>query len=139
MSDDALFGGFYAALTATLVALGVGLYKAHKHDAKGHIIAIVVFVLLLLVTLVFAETIGMRFAFPEQSRNVHLPLAFITSGFLLAPLISGVLHYKGRVSRDAHVWMARVFLVLAVATIGTGFWMISGRTPKPTPAGDAPG
>ena len=139
MSDDALFGGFYGSLAATLLALGAALLLAHKHHAKGHIVAVVAFVLLLLVTLYFAESLGARFTFPETSRRIHLPLAFLTAGFLLAPLVTGVLFYKGRTSRAVHVWVARVFLALAVASIGTGFWMLSGRTPKARPADEAPG
>lgn len=140
MSDDAVFGGFYGSLAATLVALAAALVLAHKHQPKGHIAAVAVFVLGLLATLFFAETLGARFDFPATSRNVHLPLAFAATAALFAPMITGVLFYTGRLRRDVHVWAARVFLVLAVAAIGTGFWMLSGRTPKaPAPAAGAPG
>src|SRR5262245_51448034 len=137
MSDGALFAWFYASLVATLVALGASLFFAHKHRAEAHIAGVALFAVLLLVTLVFAEMLGTRFDFDATASKIHLGLAFTTAGFLIVPVSTGIMHYKGKMTRSTHVWTARVFLALAVATIGTGYWMLTTRIPQ-APAAQAP-
>src|SRR5687768_8542415 len=139
MTDTALFASFYASLGATVVALGAALLLAHKHRAEAHIAAVAVFAVLLLVTLVFAEMLGARYDFDATASRVHLPLAFTTAGFLLVPVSTGIMHYKGKMSRSIHVWTARVFLVLVVATVGTGWWMLTTRRPQAPAPTEAPG
>lgn len=141
MSDATLFTLFFAALAVTVVLLVVALVLAHRHDARGHIKAVVGFVALLLVTLYFAEQLGRRFTFAETPKRVHLGLAFTTAGFLLVPLITGVQHWRGRMRRETHSRLALVFLLLTLSSVVTGVWMLSTRTPL-APAGStapAPG
>lgn len=138
MSDAALFGCFFGALGVTVVALVVALVLAHKHDARGHIKAVVGFLVALLVTLVFAETLGRRYDFAETPKKIHLALAFTTAGFLLVPLVTGIQHWRGRMSRQAHSRVAMAFLALTVSSLVTGVWMLSTGTPKVQPARLAP-
>lgn len=138
MSDAALFGSFFGALGVTVVALVVALVLAHKHDARGHIKAVVAFLLALLVTLYFAESLGRRYDFADTPKKIHLTLAFTTAGFLLVPLVTGFQHWRGRMSRQVHSRVAMAFLVLTVSSVATGVWMLTTRTPKPQPARSAP-
>jgi hypothetical protein len=128
MTNAQLVGGLFGSLGATVVALGAALLFAHKHDVKKHIIGVCVFVALLLVTIVFAELVGKRYTFASTPKTIHLALAFSATVALLAPLFTGVQHWRGQLSRGAHVVAARVFLVLTVAAIGTGLWMLSTAT-----------
>lgn len=133
MTNAQLVGGLFGSLGATVVALGAALLFAHKHDAKKHIVAILVFVALLLVTIFFAERVGHRYDFASTPKTIHLTFAFSATLCLLAPMITGFQHWRGRMARGTHVLAARVFLVLTVAAIGTGFWMLSTAT-DPAPA-----
>lgn len=134
MSDTALFGSFYGGLGVTVLALGVALVLAHKHDARGHIKAVVAFLAALLVTLYFAEQLGRRYEFASTPKTIHLTLALTTSAFLPVPLVTGVQHWRGKLSRQVHSRLAMVFLALTASSMVTGIWMISTRTPKPEPA-----
>lgn len=138
MSEAALFGSFYAALAVTVLTLAAALVLAHRHHVRGHIGAVVAFVLSLLVTLLFAEALGQRFDFAETPRNIHLALAVATAGFLLAPLVTGVQHWRGRMTRRMHSRLAVAFLALTVSSVATGVWMLSTRTPKARPAWATP-
>ncbi|MCO5172359.1 MAG: hypothetical protein M9894_39170 [Planctomycetes bacterium] len=138
MSDATLFGLFFAALGVTVVLLGVALYLAHRHDARGHIKAVVGFVALLLVTLYFAEQLGRRFEFAETPKRIHLAIAFATAGFLVVPLLTGVQHWRGRMRRETHTRLAAVFLLLTASSVATGVWMLSTRTPAATVGAGAP-
>lgn len=128
MTNAQLVGALFGSLGATVVALGAALFFAHKHDARKHIIGICVFVGLLLVTIFFAERVGVRYDFASTPRKIHLALALSATVCLFVPLFTGVQHWRGRMTRGAHVVAARVFLVLTVAAIGTGFWMLSTAT-----------
>ena len=136
MTNAQLVGGLFGSLGATVVALGAALLFAHKHDVRKHIIAICVFVALLLVTIVFAELVGQRYDFASTPKAIHLSFAVSATLCLFAPLFTGFQHWRGRMTRGAHVLAARVFLALTVAAIGTGFWMLSTAVP---PAAVAPG
>jgi hypothetical protein len=138
MSDQTLLAAFFVALGATVVVLAAALVLAHRHQARGHIGAVVGFLALLLVTLVFAEMLGRRFDFEPTPQRIHLTLAFLTAGVALLPLATGIAHWRGRLSRDTHKRIAMVFLGLVVAAVGTGFWMLSGRTPARTSGLPAP-
>ncbi len=134
MSDAALFGCFFSALAVTVVALVAALVLAHKHDARGHIKAVVGFLIALLVTLYFAESVGMRYEFAETPKKIHLALAFATAGFLLVPLVTGFQHWRGRMSRQLHSRLAMAFLALTASALATGVWMLTTRTPRAQPA-----
>ncbi len=138
MSDAALFGCFYAGLGVTVLTLVVALVLAHRHDARGHVKAVVAFLVALLVTLYFAESVGRRYDFADTPKKIHLTLAFTTAGFLVVPLVTGIQHWRGRMSRQLHSRLAMVFLVLTVSSVATGVWMLSTRTPKAQPAWMAP-
>lgn len=138
MSTSTLLALFAAGLALTVVALVVALVLAHQHRPRGHIAGIVAFVAALLPTLVAAELIGARFDFAPEARRIHLALAWATAAFLLAPMASGVQHWRGRVSRGAHKRISQVFLVLVALTVGTGVWMLSTRIERPA-AGGGPG
>lgn len=134
MSDQQLIVGLFASLAATVVALVATLVTAHKHLVTAHIRSVVAFVVLLLVTLFFAESLGEVFDFAEPAKAIHLPLAYLTTAALLGPLVTGVQHWRGKLGRMTHVWVVRLFLAILAPTLATGFWMFTERTPKPRAA-----
>jgi hypothetical protein len=132
MTIDTLLLLFWSGLGATLVTLAAAMLLGHKHKVNAHIGAVVAFVLLLVVTLYFAVELGTRFDFEETPQKIHRTLAYLATVGLLAPLGTGVQHWRGRATRDTHKKAVTAFLVIAVATIATGMWMFNGRTPKAT-------
>jgi hypothetical protein len=138
MSDQQLIVGLFASLAVTVVALVATLWTAHKHLVAAHIKAVIAFVVLLLVTLFFAESLGQRFDFEPTPMRIHLTLAYLTTAALLGPLVTGVQHWRGKLRRATHVWVVRAFLAILVPTLATGFWMFTERRPKP-PGPAAPG
>lgn len=140
MSTEALLIGFFAALGATVLALGVALWLAHVHRPRGHIAAIAAFLLAFVATIGFAELLGQRYEFAPLPYRVHMPIAFATTLFSLAPLWSGWMHWQGKRTRERHQLLARVFLVGVVLSLGTGVWMLATGTRKdPAAAGVADG
>jgi hypothetical protein len=137
MSAADLILGLFVSLGITVAVLGVSLWLAHTHRVKAHVATVGAFVVCLLVTLYFAESLGGEFEFTAPAKPIHLTLAGITTVFLLAPIATGWLHWYGKVGRSVHVRLVWAFLALVVLTLGTGLWMFSTRTPRPTPA--APG
>ncbi len=129
--------GLGASLTATVVLIGIALLLARQHRAKAHIAFIGLFLGAFLVTLFFAETLGRRYDFDHISYPIHMTIAIFTAGFTLAPLITGSLHYKGKVERKTHMWISRIWGVCLVLSLATGFWMISNGTLKATGASGA--
>lgn len=132
MSHDAVLYGFFTALGVTVVALGVALWLAHVHKPRGHIAAIVGFLLAFLATVGFAELLGRHYDFATIPYWVHMPLAFATTGFSLVPIWSGWQHWTGSKhhTRERHQLLARVFLAGVVLALGTGVWMLATGTRK---------
>ncbi len=130
MSDAQLTAAFFAALAATVIALAVSIALAHKHRRTAHVQAVGVMLGFLVLTLVAAEALGRRFTFVQQAYDLHMPFAYAAAGLLVLPLVTGALHWKGKVTRRAHVVTVGVWLLAVLAALGTGVWMFSGATPK---------
>jgi len=131
MTNDQLLIGFYGFLSVTVVTLLVAIGLAHKHRARAHIVAVGVFLVLLVTSLGFAEVLGRRYEFDHISYTIHLPLALFTSAFMLVPLITGIQHWRGKVTRKAHKVLAWVWVGFVVASLVTGKWMLDNGTLKP--------
>lgn len=131
-TDAQLITGLFVSLGITVVVLAISMWLAHTHRVKPHVATVGLFVVCLLVTLFFAETLGRRFEFGSPAKPIHLTLAVITTVSLLGPIATGWLHWYGKVSRAAHVRIVWAFLGLVVLTLGTGLWMFSTRTPTTT-------
>ncbi len=121
---------FFAALGATVVALAAAIAYARRHRVRAHVTSVGVMLVCLLATLLAAETLGRRFEFDEGAHAVHMPIAYATAGLLVLPLLSGALHWRGRVSRKVHVAAVAVWLAALVAALGSGLWMFSGATER---------
>lgn len=141
--------GFAAALGVSVVLLVTVFVTAKLHKVKAHIAAVVAMVVALLVTIYFAETIGPHYTFEATSRGIHLPLAYLGTVTLIAPLATGFLHWRGRVGVKAHKISVGVWTIALFLALGTGVWMLGAATPigeapagspvaTPTPAAPTP-
>lgn len=139
MTHENLFTGFFVSLGLTVLALGVALWLAHVHNARGHIAGIAAFLVCFLATLFFAESLGRSYTFDPLSYWIHLPLAVTTTLFSVAPLYTGFRHWQGRGDLGRHRNLARVFLALVVLSLGTGVWMLASATRNAAPAEAAAG
>lgn len=135
MSNLQLVIGFFCALGATVVGLVVAVVQARRHQRRDHVVAVGVSAALLLVTLGFAESLAVRFDFQPTAFKVHMTCAYTTAAVLVGLLVSGGLHWKGKISRGAHRGLAIFWAVTVVAALGTGTWMLSGATPKAPASG----
>lgn len=129
MTLDQLHLGFFAALGTSVLLLVATFVTAKLHKVKAHIAVVTAMVAALLTTLYFAESMGPHYVFEATSRSVHLPLAFLATGALLAPLATGFLHWRGKVGVKAHKIAVGVWSVLLLLALGTGAWMLSVATP----------
>lgn len=130
MTTDQLLIGFFVSLTLVVVFLVGAIVLAKLHKVKGHLAGIGAMLVALVATLVFAETLGRRYTFDSLSYRVHMPIAFLAAGTLLAPLITGYRHWKGKGSLGAHKKAFGVWFTLVVLALGTGGWMLSSATRK---------
>jgi hypothetical protein len=123
--------GMFSSLGAVVVFLVLAIWRAKKHDVKGHLIWIGTMLVALLVTVVFAEFLGHRYTFSSLSMKVHLPIAILTTLTVLAPLITGYRHWKGNASLGGHKKAVGVWLVLVAMALVTGLWMLSTGEERP--------
>ncbi|MBL4844006.1 MAG: hypothetical protein JKY65_00650 [Planctomycetes bacterium] len=131
--------GFFAALTTSVALLVGAAVTAKLHKVKAHMTVVAVMVVALLVTIYFAESMGPHYVFEPFSRQVHLPLAFLATGSLAAPLITGFLHWRGRASVKTHKLAVGGWVVTVLLALGTGIWMLAAATPLASVEGGHPG
>ena len=128
--------GLFVSLGITVVILVTAMWLDHKHKTKPHIAMICVFLPCFLVTVGFADALGLRYDFPTAPLAIHLTLAITASLGTLAPLITGSLHWRGgekRVRRVTHRNIALGWFGLVVLALLTGGYMLTTGTLKPDP------
>lgn len=125
MLRDAIVQGFVAAFLCTGAALGTALALGRARRIRGHIAAVVVFLLLFVVTVGFAEAVGRRYRFDATAEHVHLPIAISGALAALGPVVTGFRRWRGRGSLRAHRVAIGIFLSFFVAATTTGVIMMS--------------
>jgi hypothetical protein len=129
VSLEQLHVGFFTALGMSVVLLVATFVTAKLHKVKAHIATVGVLLVALVTTIYFAGAMGPHYVFEPTSRGIHLPLAFLATAALIAPLATGFLHWRGRVGVKAHKIAVGVWGVALVLALGTGGWMLSAATP----------
>lgn len=120
----------YLFLAATAVAIVATLVTGKKGLRRAHFSCVAAMTALLLVTLYFAKESGKALDFPADRHDIHMPLARIAFYSLAAPLLTGLLHWRGKVGKGVHGFGVTLFLLCLVAALGTGAWMMMGATAK---------
>jgi hypothetical protein len=122
--------GLFVSLGVTVLLLAVALVFAFKHKPRAHIGCICGFLACFLVTLYFAETLGQRYDLSQPSKWIHLSLAIWTTLFTLAPITTGLQHWRGKWKVQTHKRLAWVWGACLLAALGTGIWMLSAGAVK---------
>lgn len=123
--------GFLGSLALTLVALGVVFWSGLRARLRVHFPAVACAVVLLGVTIFYAEQLGQEFDLDAAGaiKPVHLTLAKLATGAYLLPLITGVMTLRDRRRRRLHLAAALLTLALTVAAAVTGTWMVFAAEP----------
>ena len=121
--------GFFLMLGLSVGLLGGAVVTAKLHKVQAHMAVVAAMVLALLATIYFVESMGPHYVFEPFSRQVHLPLAFLATGALSAPLITGFLHWRGRAGVKAHKIAVGAWVLTVLLALGTGIWMLAEATP----------
>jgi hypothetical protein len=123
--------GFLGALALTLVVLGVVVWSGVRARLRVHFPAVACAVVLLALTIWFAEQLGREYDLDAAGaiKPVHLTLAKLATAAYLAPLTTGVMTLRDRRHRRAHLVAALATLALTVAAAVTGTWMVLAAEP----------
>lgn len=123
--------GFLGSLALTLVALGVVFWSGLRARLRVHFPAVASAVVLLGVTIYFAEQLGLEYDLKAAGAimPVHLALAKLATAAYLMPLVTGVMTLRDRKRRRLHLTVALITLLLTVAAAVTGTWMVLAADP----------
>lgn len=123
--------GFLGSLALTLVALGVVFWSGLRARLRVHFPAVASAVVLLGVTIWFAEQLGREYDLEAAGtiKPVHLALAKLATAAYLMPLVTGVMTLRDRRHRRLHLAAALLTLALTVAAAVTGTWMVLAAEP----------
>ena len=118
--------GFLLFLALTLVALGVTVVSGFKARRKIHIPAVAVSVVLLLVTIYYAEQLGTQYDLKAAGviYPIHLFFAKTSTPAYLLPIITGIRTLKKPTMIVWHKRLAFLVLILTVLSAGTGTAMV---------------
>jgi len=118
--------GFILFLGLTLVALGVTVVTGFKARRKIHLPAVATSVVLLLVTIYYAEQLGTLYDLEAAGAiyPIHLFFAKTTTPAFLLPIITGVRTIKHGGMIRWHRNVAFLVLLLTVITAATGAAMV---------------
>jgi hypothetical protein len=130
MFRDPLIQMFSGVFLATGAALATAIALGRARRIRGHIAAVVTFLLLFLVTVGFAEAVGRHYHFDRTTESVHLPMAIAGALSALGPVVTGFRRWRGSGSLRAHRIAIVVFLALFVGATTTGVIMLSTGEPR---------
>ena len=120
---------FFTALT--LVGLVATLVTGRRGLRKVHLRLAPLTIGLLVITIVFAERVGMIRSFPEEEMRIHLYFAW-SAAILVLPVVASGLGYRANPRwRKVHLACVILFSVAMVVALCTGIWAYSLSTPKP--------
>jgi hypothetical protein len=125
--------GFIAFFALTLAGLAATVVTGFKARVRVHIPCVIATVVLLGITIFFAEQLGERYDLESAGAitPVHLALAKIATASYLLPIASGVATLRNRRWRRVHLTLAVITLTLTVGAAGTGTAMLLLSDPLP--------
>lgn len=127
MNAEYLLNLFLGLSVISLIAVWITGLRAKR---RLHLFCVIAMAVFLLATIYFAWRVGKLLSFPPDRYAIHMPLARIAFYMLLAPVVTGSLHWFGKISRKAHLFAAILFTVMTLAAFATGAWMMMGAAPK---------
>jgi type IV secretory pathway VirB2 component (pilin) len=130
MTDDPLVWALWVSLALTTVSLVQVLRFGRAGRVPAHLRAVGLFLVLFVIAVGFAETVGRRYRFDRTLELIHLPIAITGALAVFGPLVTGWRRWRGRGSLRAHRIAIVIFLVLFVAATATGVLMIRTGVPR---------
>ena len=118
--------GFALFLVLTVIALVAVVVTGLRARVKLHIGLVATTLVLLALTIYFAEQLGELYDLRAAGAitPIHLTLAKITTLAYLLPVASGVMTLRNRAHRRLHFRLAMLVLALTLATTVTGATML---------------
>ena len=125
--------GFTTSLTLTVLVLLFVVLTGRASKRKIHLTLVALAVLLLGVTIYYAEQLGEEYDLETAGSitGIHLALAKFTVVAYLAPVVTGVMTLKNARRRALHGKVAYFVLAMTLATFATGLAMILLAEPLP--------
>lgn len=119
--------GFLLFLGLTLVTLAAVFVTGLRAQRRRHIPLVVVTVVLLGVTIYYAEQLGKLLDLEQAGwiYPVHLWMAKATVVAYLLPVATGVATLRNPARRKLHGRIAWLVLLLTILTAATGTWMVA--------------
>lgn len=134
MSPLASFmGWFFATVALLLVAAWYGRTAAGRPSRrKLHVLFVLLVAASLGWTIKVAYELGAHYDLASAGwiTPVHLAIAKVATGFLVFPIVAGLLAWKDGRKRRAHAFLAWCAMVLIVLAAATGTAMILMAEPK---------
>ena len=121
---------FWIFFPLTLAALVATVITGVRHRRRPHLILAPASVVLLAITIVFAERMGAERTFPPEEMAIHLWFAKAATLLVLLVAGSGVCYLRTPRARWPHRIAVGLFLVAAVIASATGVWVFGLSTPK---------
>jgi hypothetical protein len=124
--------GFAIFLFSTVLALVAVVITGLRARVPIHIACVATTLVLLGVTIYFAEKLGELYDLQRAGviTPIHLTLAKTTTAAYLLPIVSGVMTLRNRARRALHFKLAMLVLTLTALTAITGslmLWMAPAR------------
>ena len=122
---------FVVSLGVTVALLGGAVFTGMNARRKLHLTCVSCAVVMLGVTIWFAEQLGEEFDLEAAGvvTPVHLTLAKITTLAYLGPIVTGVRTILNPAGRKLHSRVAWTVLLLTVLTAATGLAMLKLSQP----------
>lgn len=119
----------FLALTVTCLALVV--WTGLKSKRKPHFILVACAVVLLGVTIYYAEQLGLDYDLATAGviTPIHLAIAKVTVFAYLLPVVSGFLTLRDIRRKRVHFKLAMLVLFMTGLTFVTGLWMVLASDP----------
>ena len=94
--------GFWVSFVLTVITLAVALVTGKRGQRRAHLVLAPISLVLLTITILFAEKLASVRTFPQAAMQVHL--VFAKTGALLAVpvIVTGLLLWRDRRWRRAH-------------------------------------
>ncbi len=121
---------FWTFFSLTLAGLGSAVATGLARRRRLHLFFAPVSLVLLTVTIVFAERMASSRVFPEEEMRIHLWFAKSAAVLALPVIVSGIYVARTARGRRTHLLCVLIFLIGTLIATGTGIWVFSLSAPR---------
>lgn len=122
--------GFWLSLLLTVAGLMATYRAGRQRRRRQHVKLAIGTVVLLVVTILFAEAMGRERDFPRDVMRIHLVFAKGAGLAVLPVAFTGLLLLRREGARRWHLGAVWLFLGLVVTATVTGVWAFTLSTPR---------